>query len=241
MLTVGVVTFPPATTVKPLEVTGVRSVLVTTDSVLPPAGPLVRPRSVIRSSSPGLTTPLEKNAQRVTSFVGRGQVPTSVAVVTLWTVPPCQVPTSAPVPAGSVTLIELPASPDSPPVAGHAEPDHVARERAGGRRGRGDAHRGRGDGAAGDDGERVRLHRGRRRSTSTRCANFCAGAAVREPAQRDLQAVAAVDDAAGEERARGRQAGGLRAGADVRGGRDVADGPALPGPRRWWCRTGARR
>ena len=55
MLTVGGVTFPPPTTVKPLEVTGVRSVLVTTDSVLPPAGPLVRPRRVIRRSSPALT------------------------------------------------------------------------------------------------------------------------------------------------------------------------------------------
>ena len=51
MLTVGVVTLPPGTTVKPLEVTGVRSVLVTTDTVLPPAGPLVSPRSVMRSSS----------------------------------------------------------------------------------------------------------------------------------------------------------------------------------------------
>src|SRR5688572_28096785 len=102
MLTVGVVTFPPATTVKLLEVTGVRSVLVTTDSVLPPAGPLVRPRRVMRSSSFALTVPLEKNVQRETSFVGRGQVPTSVAVVTLWTVPLCHVPTSAPVPAGSV-------------------------------------------------------------------------------------------------------------------------------------------
>ena len=115
MLTVGVVTFPPATTVKPLEVTGVRSVLVTTDSVLPPTGPLVRPRSVIRSSSPALTSPLEKNAQRVTSLVGRGQPPTSVAVVRLRTVPLCH--SAVPVPAGSVTLIELPASPDIPPVA----------------------------------------------------------------------------------------------------------------------------
>ena len=66
--------------------------------------------------------PLEKNVQRVTSLVGRGQVPTSVAVVTLWTVPPCHVATSAPVPAGSVTLIELPASPDSPPVADTRKP-----------------------------------------------------------------------------------------------------------------------
>ena len=47
MLTVGVVTFCLATTVKALDVTGVRSVLVTTDTVLPPAGPLVSPRSVI--------------------------------------------------------------------------------------------------------------------------------------------------------------------------------------------------
>ena len=138
MLTVGVVTLPPATTVKPPEVTGVRSVLVTTDSVLPPAGPLVSPRSVIRSASPALTAPLEKNAQRVTSFVGRGQVPTSVAVVTLRIVPPCHVPRRAGA-RGQRDGDRAAGLAGQPAGAGHAEVDDVARERAGGRRRRGDA------------------------------------------------------------------------------------------------------
>ena len=70
---------------------------------------------MIRRSSLALTVALEKNMQRVTSLVGRGQPPTSVAVVRLRTVPLCH--SAVPVPAGSVTLIELPASPDIPPVA----------------------------------------------------------------------------------------------------------------------------
>ncbi len=64
--------------------------------------------------------PLEKNVQRETSFVGRGQLPTSAAVVTLCTVPLCH--SAVPVPVGSVTLIELPASPESPPVAETRKP-----------------------------------------------------------------------------------------------------------------------
>src|SRR6478752_4811656 len=114
MVAVGVVTLPPATTSNAADVAGVRSVLVTTDSVLDPAEPLVSPRRVIRRSSLGLTIPLEKNVQRVTPLVGCGQEPTSAAVLTLRTVPLCQL--VVPVPAGSVTVIELPASPDRPPV-----------------------------------------------------------------------------------------------------------------------------
>ena len=115
MLTVGVVTFPPGMTVKPLEVIGVRSVLVTTDSVFPPCRAVGQaaqgdPQVVARAHHRG-----RENVQRVTSLIGRGQPPTSAAVVTLRTVPPCH--SAVPVPAGSVTLIELPASPDSPPVA----------------------------------------------------------------------------------------------------------------------------
>ena len=70
---------------------------------------------LIRSWSFALTVALEKNVQRVTSLVGCGHDPTSVEVVTLRTVPLCH--SAVPVPAGSVTVIELPASPDSPPVA----------------------------------------------------------------------------------------------------------------------------
>ncbi len=114
MVAVGVVTLPPATTSNGADAVGVRSVLVTTDNVLAPAGPLVSPRRVIRSWSLALTIPLEKNVQRVTPLVGCGQEPTSAAVLRLRTVPLCQL--VVPVPAGSVTVIELPASPDRPPV-----------------------------------------------------------------------------------------------------------------------------
>ena len=91
------------------------SELVATVTVRLPSPALVRPRSVISSASPGLAKPEEKNVQRVRPAVGCGQLPMSTARVRLRTVPLTQLP--VPVPAGRSTVIALPASPDSPPVA----------------------------------------------------------------------------------------------------------------------------
>ncbi len=72
------------------------------------------------SWSPPSTTPDEKNVHVETPPTGLGQVPTSALRVTLRTVPLTQL--STPVLGGSVTVIELPASPESPPLAETAKP-----------------------------------------------------------------------------------------------------------------------
>ena len=117
MLTVGWLTLLPPTMVNPLDVTVGRSLVVATCTVLPvPAPPFVTPRNVIWSWSPGLTKPLLKNPHVLTRpLPGFVHVPTSTLRVTSRTVPLCH--SGAVVPLGSVSVISLPASPDSPPVA----------------------------------------------------------------------------------------------------------------------------
>ncbi len=97
-----------------------RSELVATATVCAPTPAFVSPRRMICSSSPGFAKPAEKNVQRVRPAVGCGQLPMSTARVTSRSVPLCQ--PVVPVPAGRSTVTELPASPDSPPVAETLKP-----------------------------------------------------------------------------------------------------------------------
>src|SRR3954451_8354493 len=91
MLTLGVLIELPAATAKGADGTGVESMVVLTETVLPvPAVPLVTPRSVTSTWSPALMNALEKNVQVELWFAfGLLQLPTSTPRVTSRSVPLC--------------------------------------------------------------------------------------------------------------------------------------------------------
>ena len=105
------------------DVTSGRSLVVETRAVLPVlAAPLVIPRSVIVSVSPGNTTaPLNSPHVEHECGAGIGAAPTSTLRPLTWTTPPCQ--PGAVVPVGRLTVIWLPASAmRDPPVVETVKP-----------------------------------------------------------------------------------------------------------------------
>ncbi len=85
-----------------IDVTFGRSVVVLTEMVFAPAGPLVRPRGrEPRAGRPRSTNALVKNPQSDTPPAGQAHEPTSTPRVTSRIVPVCQ--PSVPVPGGTVT------------------------------------------------------------------------------------------------------------------------------------------
>src|ERR1700754_386714 len=116
MLTLGLVTLAPLTTVKASEAIAGVSVVVDTDRVLLPAVAFVMPRSVISSWSLALTKASVLKKQ-VTARLPSGllQKPTFCARVTSRTVAPFQ--PWPPLPAGSWMVMRLLAALERPPLA----------------------------------------------------------------------------------------------------------------------------